>query len=208
MISKSIFQIWLGTIPDKIRAMCDGVREMNRDMEYRLYGNEILERYGNDPYVRKMQSVDEKPAFIVDRLRAILLRDEGGWYVDSDCVAVHPLSSITTYEQTDFVTAFRNPRRPQVALFRGISLVDNTVFGTAKNGRIINKICSLYRPEAWKQTGNSMGADGMISHSDHTTIWLNYRYFYADVPTAETVVLHDAHNLKSWCDMRPTLAAV
>lgn len=208
MIPKRCFQIWIGQIPQNIQALCDGVREMNKDLEYKLYGNEVLDRYASDPYVKRLLSQDEEKAFVADRLRVLVLRDEGGWYVDADCLAVKPISSITTYDHTDFVTAFRNPRRPGVALHRGVALVDNTVFGSAKNGRMINKICSLYRPEAWLQNGHAMGVDGMLAHSDATVIWLNYRVFYGNEPTSETVFLHDAQNLSSWITRRPTLAAV
>jgi len=208
VIPNRIFQIWVGEIPDNIKALCDGFREMNKGWEYRLYGNEILDRYAADPYVRRIRSEDEKKAFLVDRLRVLLLRDEGGWYIDSDCEAVRPLSIIKTYDHTDFVTAFRNPRRPGVALHRQVALVDNTAFGTAKNGRMINKLCSLYRPEAWLQNGHAMGVDGMMANSDQDVAWLNYRVFYADVPTSETVLLHDAQNLSSWSNRRPTLAVV
>ena len=88
-------------------------------MNLKFFGhNEIMGRYGQDPYVRRLYAMKESLAFIADRLRLLVLRDEGGFWVDSDVDFQRPLSlldKICARPEVDFVTGVRNPWRPHVA---------------------------------------------------------------------------------------------
>ena len=209
MIQRRTFQIWLGKdMPKDITQRVLGMERMNRDMEYRLYRDEIFHTYGDDPYVRHMVESQEKTAFIVDRLRVLLLRDVGGLYVDADAVARKPWSSMPfwNYPHIDFVAGMRSPHRPGVALHRGIAFVDNTVMGSAKNGRMVNRLCGLYTSESKRQTGHSIGIE-IHSSADETTALYSYKYFYSQSIHPETVVEHDGCNLGSWI-ANPTQFAI
>jgi len=197
-------------MPDNLKRLCEGTKRINAGFDYKLHDPELLDRYAGDAYVRSMQLKGEPIAFIVDRLRLLLLRDEGGIYLDADAESTQSFSiidHILNDPKTDFVTGMRNPHRPGVALHRGVALIDNTVMLSAKNGRVINRLCSLYRPESLVHNGHSIGVEVMRC-LDHDVTLLNYKYFYSDVPSSETIALHDFQNLSSWCLRRPTLAAV
>lgn len=205
-INRTIHQIWIGDkpIPADCKAWCSEWKSLHRGWEYHLWGNELFEKYADDPYVSFMNNSNEKLAFVSDRFRVLLLREFGGVYLDADCLPVRKLDTIAHIldrPDVDFVTGLRPPDRKFVALHRGISLVDNTVMLSAKNGRMINRICSLYTPESRKQNGYSMGLE-VIRHADHTTVLLNSRYFYGSSPTPETILLHDNHNLGSWSPVK------
>jgi len=210
MIPRSIAQIWIGELPSREAEYCRRMEVMNPDFKFTLHREDTLRRYSGDPYIKLLISRNEPMAFVVDRLRVLLLRDEGGIYLDCDCEPVKPLNSIRhVFENPmmDFMTGMRNPWRPGVALHRGVALIDNTVMASAKNGRVINRLCSLYRPESVVHNGHSHGVEVMRC-LDSDVVLLNYKYFYSDDVTSETVLLHDAQNLSSWSNRRPTLAAV
>lgn len=209
MIDRHIRQIWIGELPTREADFCRRMESMNPEFAYTLHREELLRKYSNDPYIKSLISQNEPMAFVVDRLRVLLLRDEGGLYLDCDAEPIKPLSSIAhilSRPDVDFVTGMRNPWRPGVALHRGVALIDNTVLFSAKNGRVINRLCGLYRPESLIHNGHSHGVEVMRC-LDETVVLLNYHYFYADEPTSESLILHDHQNLSSWSNRRPTLAA-
>lgn len=202
MIPRILHQIWIGpqSMPANCVEWCAHTKGLNRGYQYHLHGNELLERYKADPYVRALVDRSEKWAFIADRLRVLVLRDEGGIYVDADAMPVRPfdtLSRILDNPRTDFVTGLRSPYRKMVALHRGVSLVDNTVMMSAKGGRMISRLSSLWKPGKEKQTGYDMGIE-VLTNADESTVLLNWRYFYAEESHAETIFLHDTVNLGSW----------
>lgn len=179
---------------------CAHMKGLHHGWNYRLHKDELLLRYQNDPYVKELMERGEKWAFVADRLRVLLLRDEGGVYVDCDAMPVRSFDSISSVLQnprTDFVTGLRSPYRKMVALHRGVSLVDNTVMISAKGGRMIARLASLWTPGKEKQTGYDMGIE-VLTNADDSTVLLNWRYFYSDKAHAETIILHDSINLGSW----------
>jgi len=181
----------------------DDTQAMNSDLEYRRHGNEILQRYENDPYIRYMMGAKEQWAFIVDRIRVLLLRDEGGLYIDADARPIKPVSTLPIWDRKDidFVAGFRDPYRQGVALHRGISLVDNTFLASAKGGRIANRLVELYHSKAPKRDGHDIGCE-ILANSREDVVWLNFRYVYAMEKHPETVFLHDDQNLGSWTIQR------
>lgn len=202
MTPRIIHQIWIGTsvMPADCRQWCHSFERMNPAWEYHLWGQDALERYADDPYLKFFAETGEKLAFVADRIRVLLLRDFGGIYLDVDCKPIRTLGDldrIVDDPEVDFLCGMRSPDRKMVHLHRGISLIDNTVFGSAKNGRMANRLCALYKPDSKKHTGYSQGLE-VIRNMDQTVRVLNYRYFYAETIFPETILLHDSVNLGSW----------
>lgn len=206
MIPRIIWQGWIGPKPppDEVKRYCEAMHRMNSDFEYRWFGNEILDQYGPDPYVKYMLTRGEKWAFVVDRIRVLLLKDHGGIWIDPDSEPVRPLNRLTFWgdPRWDFITAHRSPYREGVQVKRGIALVDNTVIVSAKNGRMINRLVELSNSISPVRKGAEYGWE-MIDQSGLDIGWLSPRVFYSTSPHPEAVILHDDKNLASWCENRP-----
>lgn len=200
-IPRRIFQGWVGEkpMPEREKSWCAQMKQMNPTWEYRCFGNEILEEYGQDPYVHALQHLDKPKAFIVDRLRMLLLRDHGGVWIDPDAQPIRPFDTLNPLWDgpATFVAGFRSPDRPQVALHRNVSLIDNTFLASAPNSRMCQRILSLWRPTTVVIDGHAVGVEIIRDcHSD--VVLLNHRYFYSMQNLPETIVLHDNQNLESW----------
>lgn len=177
---------------------------MNAGWKTVLHSNELLEKYGQDPYIKYMVTKGEKPAFISDRLRVLLLRDEGGVYIDADAQPIRPFALLSIWDRPglDFVYATRCTARKGVAVARGISFIDNTFMASVPNGRMVGILDRLWTPETVTGQGQvvngGMCGRAIFDNHDHTCIALNYRYIYAETKFPETLVLHDGHNAASW----------
>lgn len=172
---------------------------MNPTWDVRLHGNELLETYKTDSYVKALQDLKKPMAFVNDRLRMLLLRDFGGVYLDCDCQPIRPLDTLKNVWDglATFVAGFRSPLRSGVALHRGITLLDNTFLASAKNSRMCQRILNLWRPQNVIIDGHAVGVEIMSNcHSD--VVLLGYRYFYSMENLPEAIVLHDHQNLESW----------
>lgn len=199
-------QIWVGPspIPPREAEWSKRWASLNPTWIHKVHGNEIYERFGNDPYVKYMVAKGEKIAFITDRLRVLLLQDEGGVYVDMDAEPLRPLSAepFWAYPHVDFVGALRSPHRTDVALNRAIPIVDNTFMASRPQGRMIAHIASLWTPS--QVTGPLHAINGhrtgiaILEHADHTMVLLNHRYALSMQQFPESFFLHDSHNLGSW----------
>lgn len=178
------------------------MRRMNPTWDYRFFGNEIMDRYGNDPYVKTMIDTGRPWAFVTDRIRVLLLKEHGGIWLDPDCQPIKPLDSINIWDgpQT-FMAAFRSPDRPEVALHRGVSLLDNTFLASAPNSRMINRLMACWTPKTPVIDGHGVGVE-ILRSINSDCVMLNHRYFYSLQQYPETICLHDAHNLGSWTKQR------
>lgn len=206
-VPRRIFQAWIGPdpIPEREKAWCEQMRKMNLDFEYHFFRNELLDQYGTDAYVRYMMTRGEKLAFVMDRIRLLLLRDyEGGIWIDPDSQPVKPLNRLKWWDapHVDFVTAHRDPYRTGVSLYRGIALVDNTVMASAPHGRILNRLMNLYESRTPVRRGGEFGRE-IMRHSGMDVVWEDSDVFYALTERPESVLLHDAHNLASWTSEKP-----
>lgn len=188
-------------MPRKFQEWSDRLSKMNPEWEHIVHRDEVLDRYETDPYVKWMLAMDERRAFLVDRIRVLLLRDEGGVYCDTDCYAMRPfglLNEVWDNPKIEFVAGMRSPDRRHVSIrMPGVSLIDNTVMASAKESRISKRLCDLYRPDSRKHTGFSMGME-IIRNAGPDTCLLGFRYFYAEEDTPHTILLHDSHNEYSW----------
>lgn len=206
MIPRRIHQIWCGPkpIPEREKQWCAEMQRMNPTWSHKLHGNELLERYAQDTYIKAMVAKGEKMAFITDRLRILLLRDEGGVYVDADAQPMKPFDSLPVWDMAhvDFVAGLRSPQRKEVALHRAVPIIDNTFMASVPNGRLVNRIESLWNPGAI--TGEKMAINGhrtgvaIMEHASWDTVLLNHRFIYCETTYPESLILHDSHNLHSW----------
>jgi hypothetical protein len=200
-VPRHIFQGWIGDkpMPDREKRWCEQMGKMNPGWSHYVFGNEILEKYGSDTYVKALLDLGKPKAFVVDRIRMLLLRDEGGVWLDPDAQPIRPLDSLNPLWDgpSTFIAGFRSPDRPDVALHRGVTLLDNTFLASAPNSRMCQRILSLWRPQNVVIDGHAVGVEILRNcHSDVTL--LNHRYFYATQIHPETIALHDSHNLASW----------
>lgn len=205
MIPKRIIQGWAGpyAAPEMVSQYADEMREMNKDFEYLWLGNDALEKYRKDPYVNHMVIRGEKWAFVMDRMRVLALREHGGVWIDPDAKPIRPLSTLTIWDQDwDFITAHRSPYRSEVQVKRGVSVVDNTIMGSAKNGRVINRLLNLSDSRAPVRKGAEYGWE-IMDCSGPDVCWLSPYEFYSMAPHPRAVVLHDDRNLATWIENRP-----
>jgi hypothetical protein len=205
-IPRIIWQGWCGPnpAPEAVVGYCAEMKQMNPDFEYHFFGNEMLQKYGNDPYVKHMIATSAKWAFVMDRLRVLILRDHGGMWIDPDAKPVRPLNSIRVWDDDrwDFVTAHRSAYRPDVQIKRGVACVDNTFMGSAKNGRMIQRLVGLSDSRAPIRKGAEYGWE-MMDWSGLDTAWLSPYEFYSLGPDHRAIVLHDDRNLATWTDHKP-----
>lgn len=202
MTPRTIFQGWIGPkpMPERERAWCAEMKRLNPDFRHVVFGNEIMEKYGQDPYVKELLSRGEPMAFVCDRLRCLLLRDEGGIWLDPDCQPMRPLNRldhIWNDERITFVHSVRDPLRSNVHLHRGITLADNTFLASAPNSRMINRVLEAWTPQSVVIDGHGIGV-AILQYIDYDVCCLNYRYIYSLKATPESLVLHDSTNLGSW----------
>jgi len=202
MIPRTLHQIWIGAhLPKAYQDWTAKMARINSDWKHKLWRNELLERYKDDPYVEWMRETGERTAFLVDRLRVLLLRDEGGLYADVDCYPVRPfkmLDYVWNDPRVEFVAGMRNPDRRHVSLNApGVSLIDNTVLASAIQSDMSKRLCDLYQPASRRHTGFSMGRE-IIRNAGPSTSLLGWRYFYAEEDNLMAIVLHDSNNAGSW----------
>lgn len=204
MIPRILHQAWVGPkpIPEREKQWCAQMKQMNPTWDVRFYGNEILQTYFDDPYVKALQHLEKPWAFVTDRLRMLLLRDHGGCWLDPDCQPIRPLDTIKHVWDSGFTFAYgtRSPDRPQVALHRNVSLIDNTFLASAPNSRMCQRILDLWRPQSVVIDGHAVGIQ-ILRHQNLgviDTLPLPHHYFYSMQNLPETIVLHDNQNLESW----------
>jgi len=176
------------------------MRGMNPTWRVTLYGNELLEKYGQDPYVKTLIERKEAWAFTVDRLRVLLLREHGGGvWLDPDCEPKKPLDTLPIWDvpHVQFAAGIRSPHRKDVALYRGVALIDNHFLASAPNSTMLRRLDALWTPQAPVVTGHRCGI-AIMDNLDYNTCLLGHKYFCAEQLFPETLVLHDNHNLASW----------
>jgi hypothetical protein len=205
MIPRILHQAWVGPkpIPEREAQWCAEMKRMNPDWECRLHGNEVLERYQDDPYVKELISQGQPWAFVCDRIRCLLLRDDGGVWLDPDCRPIRPLSrlkdNLWDIPKVHFVFALRNPMRTGVQLHRGITLADNTFLASIPSSRMIERVLEAWTPQSIVVDGHLIGVQ-ILSYIDTDVRVLNYRYFYdlEQTLTPDAIVSHDSHNGGTW----------
>jgi hypothetical protein len=205
MIPRTFFSAWIGIMPPKeVIEFAEKTERMHAGSgwKFTFHGPSIYDKYANDPYVRRMMARGEKLAYVMDRIRLLMLKETGGFWVDCDSQFKRPMSlldKIVSRQEVDFLTGIRNPHRPPVALHRGVALIDNTVMGSAPNGRMVNKILALYSADYPMKSGHDCGCE-VLRSIDESVVLLNYERFYVEneAETPNTILRHDGINFGSW----------
>lgn len=109
MVPKLIHFVWFGCpLPRWARWTMDRWQALNPDWDVRLHGEEALAPEYADLYNRIGDRCSRS-----DLLRLSVLRQEGGWYIDSDFVPLLPLDSL--YDEHDIEDIFLTKQWAEVA---------------------------------------------------------------------------------------------
>tara|TARA_R110000737_G_C14390089_1_gene452130 strand:- start:3 stop:674 length:672 start_codon:yes stop_codon:yes gene_type:complete len=197
-IPRIIHQTWIGPreMPDWCKEQAREIREVHEKLgwEYKLWGNEVLDLYKDDKFLANYLKNPElyKWAYINDRVRAFVLRDFGGVYIDVDCKIVKPLDYCLD-RLTSNISFFCGARRHKKtnAIFEG------SVMGAIKNSRILVAILDSYKSIDWAN-GGGMHSDVILENMDVDVAIFNYRRFLGMEITEDTIVSHEQKCLGSW----------
>ena len=200
MVPKIIHQIWIGDepIPEHCKEFSKEMQSMHPNWEYKLWGNELLyDIYSNDKYIKHYLTNPHiyKWAFTADRIRMLLLKEYGGVYCDLDAKPIRPFDFIL--DRLNENHTFFGGVRPFQEHNNTPPLIDVTVIGATPESRMINYILSLYGDVNRIWMGKTM-SDEMWKAIEPDTALFNYKYFYDNKITDETVVLHDIDNQRLW----------
>jgi hypothetical protein len=187
-IPRRLHQIWIGPapLPEPCRRFCAALRAMHPGWTYQLHGNELFRRYATDPLLKTQLALGTSWAFIADRLRTLLLFDEGGVYADVDCEPVRSLDGVLEeFPAAEFITA----------TFPGSSDTDVTVLFSARHswaaGEMIRTI------EAPHRTGRAMLR--FLNDSPSAAVALApSNWWYANRRDDAVFLFHQGHRMRTW----------
>ncbi|MDC0008777.1 glycosyltransferase [bacterium] len=201
-IPKKIHQVWIGfkSPPDWCIRFGEEMQAMHPDWEYKLWTHDDIfnHLYKDDVFLQNYLTEPEtyKWAFIADRVRLLLLRDFGGVYCDLDAKPIRSFDVILDKLQSNH-TFFAGMKPTQ----EHNTLIDCTVLGSVKNGRVINECLDRYETIYWAH-GCKTFNDQIIQTMDTDVALFGYEYFYNDQVTDNTIILHDVEETRlfSWVD--------
>jgi len=194
-------------LPDNVERYAAEAERIHREVgwEYRRWGNELYEKYADDPYVRYYVNVivpspngEKWTAILADRLRLLILRDHGGVFTDIDVEFMRTFEPVLADELAPDTHFFAGLRR-QAA---DVPMLEVAVLGSIPGAAPIEAALREYArftPPAQITSpdqillplGGDVGkwlATGLDGHS----VLLNYRYFYIDDrhKTPQTVLMN------------------
>ena len=199
-IPKKIHQVWIGNkqIPSKFESFANDIKNIHEELgyEYKLWNNDCLEKYEDDifisNYLKKQSRVPW--AFICDRIRLLILRDEGGIYLDIDCELIKNFNNILE-KLSDNISFFCGVRSHFSALYAKI-LFEPAVMGAVENSRILNLILNSYKKNILHNA--TLHSKIILENIEPDIAIFNYKRFYDSYASEEAIVLHDPHHLGSW----------
>ena len=200
-LPKKIHQIWVGDkqMPSKFKGFCSDIKAMHEKLgyEYKLWNDDCLEKYKDDIFISNyLKKQDKVPwAFICDRLRLLILRDEGGIYLDVDCEIVKSFDNILK-ELSDNISFFCGARSHVQALVTTGVLFDVAVIGSTKNSRIVDLILNSYIKNIMHNA--TLHSKIILENIGPDVAIFNYEKFYDTYISDKTIVLHEPHHLGSW----------
>lgn len=201
-IPKKLHQIWIGDKepPEHCKSFAKDMERLHPDWEYKLWTHDDIfnDVYKDDPFLQSYLKDPEvyKWAFIADRIRLLLLRDFGGVYCDLDAKPIRSFNTILARLSAHH-TFFAGMKPSQA----NNTLIDCTVYGSVKGGRVVRQCLDLYKSLTWAH-GCKTFSDLIIKTMDTDIALFSYRYFYDNMITDKTVVLHDVKDTRlfSWVD--------
>lgn len=192
-IPKIIHQIWIGNKENPCQDWTELMREMNPELTYILHGNELIDRYKDDVLLKIQLKRGAGYSSITNRLRLLLLRDEGGMYVDVDVEPLKPLLPIfIENENSDLVASMRTQDGEQ-------TFPDHDVLLSAPNG---NGVGELLCVEQSIFTGPLLVEK--LRGSRHVT-WAPSEYWYSHEPSEDSYLVSEGRRMKSWSQGRNDL---
>ena len=195
-IPKIIHQIWIGKeIPSKFKGFTDKMKEVHEEKGYKhyLWGNEIWEKYSNDPYIAAYTGKNFPLAYVTDRFRMLLLRDYGGIAVDPDCEIIKSFDNIL------------NKLGKEITYFAGVrskvsmtgALIECGIQGSAPNSRVVQELLTVWDNLEYAPGGKKT-SDKLITILDSDVSLLNHEYFFSYTTNNKTILLHEPHTLDTW----------
>tara|TARA_A100001515_G_C4514499_1_gene191298 strand:- start:93 stop:755 length:663 start_codon:yes stop_codon:yes gene_type:complete len=201
-IPKKIHQVWIGNkqIPSKFESFANDIKNIHEELgyKYKLWNNDCLEKYEDDifisNYLKKQSRVPW--AFICDRIRLLILRDEGGIYLDVDCEPIKNFNNILE-KLSDNISFFCGARSHVQTLITTGILFEQAVIGAVKNSRIVNLILNSYKKNILHNA--TLHSKIILENIEPDIAIFNYKKFYDSYASEEAIILHDPHHLASWC---------
>ena len=197
-IPKKIHQLWVGDleIPKHLKQFTDSMSDINPGYECTLWGNEVFERYSDDPFLKNYLKNPDlyRWAFICDRVRCLLLNDIGGIYVDADAKPIQSFD-LCMNQLGENITFFTGLKPTQ----KNNTLFDCAVYGSAPKSRMIKHLLSTYQDINWAN-GCKIFSDRIIREMGPDIGCFGYEYFYDQTEGDKTIVLHDVEETRlfSW----------
>ncbi len=129
-IPKRISFVWIGRpMPAWVAANIERWRRMNPDYTITVHGTEVLRPEWEDCYRRTEDFCTRS-----DILRLSVLREQGGWYLDTDFIPLQPMSALADKYKLDsgcFLTKQWDS---------GIKRIANGVIGIAKGSPVWDEV--------------------------------------------------------------------
>jgi hypothetical protein len=196
-IPRDLHQIWIG--PDPIPEHCarwvnlwHTIHGPEIGWRHQLHGNELLKRWPDDPVLREQLALGVPWAFVADRLRCLLLAEDGGAYVDVDVQPIAPLEGVLrTFEGAGFICArLADDEVPDVGVLFSAP-------GDPVARRLVEDVTEPHR------TGHNMLA--VLDNCPGVTYAPTEWWFANDVRNA-VYAFGEGHHLRTW--QSPAAAAV
>ena len=201
-IPKKIHQVWIGNkqIPSKFESFANDIKNIHKELgyKYKLWNNDCLEKYKDDIFISNYLKKQSKVpwAFICDRIRLLILRDEGGIYLDVDCEPIKNFNNILE-KLSDNISFFCGARSHVQTLITTGILFEQAVIGAVKNSRIVNLILNSYKKNILHNA--TLHSKIILENIEPDIAIFNYKKFYDSYASEEAIILHDPHHLASWC---------
>jgi|TARA_R110000782_G_scaffold250901_1_gene338373 hypothetical protein len=196
-IPKIIHQIWIGEeIPKKFKVFTQKMKNVHLPLGYEvnLWGNEIWDKYRNDPYIASYAKGNYPLAYVTDRFRMLLLRDYGGIAVDPDCEIVRSFDTIMD-RLSENITYFAGAR----AEIDGGALFECGIQGSTPNSRVVKELLTVWDNLEFA-SGGLRTSNKLITILDTDVALLNHKHFFTYVINDKTILLHEPHTLDTWRD--------
>lgn len=194
-IPKIIHQIWIGDeMPDKLKGFTDNMKKEHPDYEHHLWGNELWEKYADDPFIDSYRNKSFPLAFVVDRFRMLLLNEYGGIAVDPDCEIIRSFDNILN-RLSENITYFC-PARQKID---SGALFECGIQGSTPGSRVVRELLQV-----WNKFGLNYAPGGLrtsnrlIEIFDTDIAILGHEYFFTYEVNDKTILLHEPHTLDSW----------
>lgn len=147
-IPKIIHYIWLGgkPIPERDQKFIDGWKELHPDYEFKLWNESNFDMDVCD-YVREAYA-NKKWSFISDYIRAYVLYNYGGIYIDTDVELLKSFDDLLKY---DFFTSFEN-----------MVILNPAITGSTKGNKLVGELLDHFNRKTYFTDKKKTKVDSFI----------------------------------------------